>query len=100
MIEVMHDDEPERWQRRPSSARFPHSKEIFALFPNYTPSWKVNRTFCISAENLYVVRGVADTKEALDFAIKHRKEPFCPQVFTPYDLDMKWDKLVDYSLKK
>lgn len=100
IVETVTDEEMERWQKKPRNAKYPHSKEIFDLFPNYTSSWKINRTYCISAENLYLTRGVADTKEALDFAIKHRKEQFCPQIFTPYDLDMKWDKLVEYSLRK
>jgi len=100
-IEMVSENEfeVERWQKKPSAAKYPHAKEIFALFKNYVPSWKINRTFCISAENLYLTRGVADCKDALEFAEKHKKEPFCPQIHTPYDLDMKWDKLVEYSLK-
>ena len=100
ITEEKEQDEMQRWQKSPSTAKYPHSKEIFALFPNATLSWKVNRTFCISAENLYLTRGVADCKEAVDFAIKHKRETYCPQIHTPYDLDMKWDKLVEYSLRK
>lgn len=100
--EVVRDDEDgeQRWQKRPSIAKYPHAKEIFALFPNQSPVWKVNRPFCISAQNLYLTRGIADCREAIAFATKHKDENFCPKIYNPYDLDMKWDKLVAYSLKK
>lgn len=88
-----------RWQKRPSIAAYPHAREIFELFPNKQFTWRRNTSYCSSAENLYQVRGVEDVREALKYVLRHRSDPYCPEIYTPYDLDMKWDKLVAYSLK-
>lgn len=98
-IEVVEDREDDRPARKPM-AKYPNAKKIFALFPGYSLVWTVNRQFCMAAENLFETRGIDDCKEALSFAEKHKDENFCPRVYNPLDLDMKWDKLVAYSLKK
>lgn len=87
------------WQKRPSSAKYPHAKEVMKLFPGYVLSWIQYKHFCIAAESLYVERGMEDLAEAMKYYIKHQDEPFIPSIFTPVDLDSKWDKLVAYSLK-
>lgn len=81
-------------------AKYPNADTIFKLFPNSVPSWKINRTYRACAESVFKVRGLKDASDAMAFAIKHKDDEFCPKIDTPYDLDMKWDKLVAYSLKK
>lgn len=87
------------WQKRPSSAKYKHAKEVMELFPNYVLSWIHYKQFCIASESLYTERGIEDVKQALKFYRKHQDEAFIPSILTPIDLDSKWDKLVAYSLK-
>lgn len=88
------------WQKRPSSAKFPHAKDIMQLFPGYVLSWIQYKQFCVAAESLFAERGMDDVREAMKYYLKHQDESFIPSIFTPIDLDSKWDKLVAYSLKK
>lgn len=83
-----------------NKSKYPHAETIMKLFPNFQFSWRVYKQFCVAAENLWASRGEADCKSALEFYYKHRDEPFIPSIHNPIDLDMKWDKLVAYSLKK
>lgn len=78
---------------------YPHAREVFPLFKGHQITWRKNTSFCSSAENLYKIRGIEDIKSALDYYEKHKQHEFCPRIFNPYDLDMKWDKLVEFSLK-
>lgn len=104
-VEKDNSDYPQKepkettWQKRPSSAKYPHAKQIMQLFPNYLISWIQYKQFCFASESLFTERGIEDVTQALKYYKKHQDEPFIPSIFTPMDLDSKWDKLVAYSLK-
>lgn len=105
IVEKDNSDYPQKepkettWQKRPSSAKYPHAKQIMQLFPNYLVSWIQYKQFCFASESLFTERGIEDVTQALKYYKKHQDEPFIPSIFTPMDLDSKWDKLVAYSLK-
>lgn len=68
--------------------------QVFELFGNpYPLAWKANRTQIQAAKNLLAERGITDIEEALSWYNKHKEDPYCPVVNTPYDLDSKWAKL-------
>lgn len=93
------NEERKEWQKRPSIAKFPNAKSVLVLFPNYILSWTHYKQFCVAAESLYQERGLEHVKEALKYYKKHKNDPFIPTITNPMDLDSKWDKLVEYSLK-
>ncbi len=98
--DVVDLDSGEVRSTKKGNAQFPNADVIMKLFPNYQTSWKINRSFRIAAENVFKVRGLKDASDAMAFAVKFKDDEFCPKIDTPYDLDMKWDKLVAYSIKK
>ena len=78
-----------------SKAQYPHSKEVFSLFPNPQKSWEINVTERKHAELLYA-RGRDQVVSALDFITDHKGDPMCPQVLKPSDLERKWLQLFAY----
>lgn len=98
--EIVPDDtDNKRWQKKPSIAKYPNAKKVMKLFPTYVKSWEMYKQFCVASESLFEERGLENIEEALKYYKKHQDEPFIPSIFTPMDLDSKWDKLVAYSLK-
>ncbi len=80
--------------------KYPHSKEVFALWASAPKNWVLNTTQLRAAENLYEEQGIEEIKAALEYIEKHRHEDFFPQIASPYDLDSKWDKLSAFYDKK
>jgi hypothetical protein len=39
-------------------------------------------------------------QKALSFYKANRDDPFCPQISTPYELDAKWERLLEYRRKQ
>lgn len=90
----------EEIQKPRASPKYPHSKEVFALWPSAPRNWSTNSTQLIAAENLYEEQGVEEIKAALEYIDKHKSEDFFPQIATPHDLDSKWTKLSAFYDKK
>lgn len=90
----------EETEKPPAKQKYPHSKEVFALWPSAPKNWALNTTQLRAAENLYEEQGIEEIKGALDFIEKHKSEDFFPQISSPYDLDSKWAKLSAFYDKK
>lgn len=95
VIEVSEITEEQEKPKTPP--KYPHSKEVFSWFPRPEKSWELNKTQRAHAELLYL-RGEKKVKSALAFVKKHEGEDFFPSVATPYDLETKWEKLVNYKV--
>lgn len=88
--QVVYEVEEEK-PTKVSKAKYPHSKEVFALFGKYPLSWERDTTQLVSAEALYNERGVEEIKNALYWFKDVGHKEFCPQVSTPRKLDTKWE---------
>lgn len=94
VIVVVEDKPP---AKKPKDTR---AHQVFQLFKNnYPANWKINKTQNQAAINLLEEKGIEKIKNALDFHGENRKLPFCPSITTPYDLDSKWSKLVEFKKK-
>lgn len=67
--------------------------EVFALFKGDKSGWGVNKTYRLSAQRLFDSHGVEKIRKALDFYEENKDEQYCPSIFNPFDLEMKWDRL-------
>lgn len=95
-IRVVHESEEESERpRRFPPAKYPHSKEVFALWGVYPRNWATLRESRQreAAENLYIERGIEQIKDALQFIKDFGHTDFFPSITSPYDLDSKWAKL-------
>jgi hypothetical protein len=73
-------------------------KKLYQLWwDKYPVNWNRNRTQISSAKNLLEEHGMEQVEKALTFWRKYKSDPFCPDISTPYDLDSKWDKLLQYK---
>ena len=75
-------------------------KEIYALFGKYPANWVVNKSQRIATENLYKERGLKKIKSALRFYRENKDTEFCPTILSPWDLDSKWDRLLNFKKKQ
>lgn len=87
-----------KWNKRATS--LPQHRKIWNLFdrPNHA-LWTKNPNQRAATDNL-IERGEDQVIRALAFYKANKNEPFCPQLSTPYDLDMKWENLLQYRNKK
>lgn len=67
--------------------------------PNYPLAWNTNRTEIQAAKNLLAERGLQKVKEAVKWWRQHKDEQFCPDLSTPYSLDNKWDKALNFKYR-
>lgn len=77
-------------------------KEIYSLFTKYDfdmAMFGINKTQRKAAETLYDEQELEQVDKALEFYSKRRKDEFCPDVSTPWDLASKWGKLLAYKEK-
>lgn len=78
-----------------SAAKYPHAKQIFALFQRQDPNWKINKTELVHAEQLYE-RGIERCMAAISFQKEHAKEKGCPEIYSPFTLNSKWLSLQNF----
>jgi len=71
-------------------------KPVFALWKTYPPHWALNRAITDAADRLYHDKGVEKIKKALTFYEDMKDDKFCPKIYTPLDLEEKWDKLITF----
>jgi hypothetical protein len=74
--------------------------KVFAMFGEYPKSWTRNSTQIKSAKALLAERDEDKIKRAIDFYRKNVNKPFIPEISTPYDLDTKWEKLLEFRNKQ
>ena len=75
-------------------------KAVFDLFGTKTFASLGNRKNEIeAAKTLIEVRGMEQIEKAIKYSQEHKNEEYCPKVFGPSDLLMKWDKLLAYKEK-
>jgi hypothetical protein len=48
---------------------------------------------------LFKEKGLDRIRRALEFYRENRGDKYCPAINSPYDLDSKWDKLLDFKKK-
>lgn len=89
--ERVSSEESERKPKDPP--KYPHAKEVFALWPSVPLNWPRNSTQLQAAENLYEEQGIEEIQNALSWYERLKGIEFCPQINTPHDLDTKWLKL-------
>lgn len=86
-------DEP---RKRPSTAKYPNALEVFSLWgANRRKAWEnpQNARERQAAQNLFEEHGIEEIQNALKWYEDLKDRDFCPQIFSPYDLDTKWAKL-------
>ena len=93
--EPVIEEEENPKAKKVSTAKYPHSKEVFALFPEtYDPEWTQNTTQLRSAEAIYTKATKEDSfSDFADCYNKHKNHEFCPATDSPYEMNMKWPKL-------
>lgn len=74
--------------------------KVFSLWENPPKNWRLNRTQIQAAKNLLEEQTLDGVAKALSFAAKHKDDPYCPEVTSPYDLDSKWAKLLAFKNKR
>lgn len=74
--------------------------KVFAMFGEYPKSWTRNSTQIKAAKALLAERDEDKIKRAIDFYKKNVNKPFIPEISTPYDLDTKWEKLLEFRNKQ
>jgi hypothetical protein len=89
----------EEGEEKPKYKRkYPHSKEVFALFSRPQRSWEINTTELKHAELLYE-RGIQTVKNALAYVMENRDDPYLPEIVKPSDLERKWLELNRHKAK-
>lgn len=83
-----------RWGKKDTSYR-----EVFELWGKYPKSWERNTTQIKAAKALKKEREWEQVKKAVQFYLDNSEKPFTPNVSTPYDLDTKWEKLLEYKYR-
>jgi len=77
--------------------------QVFGLFKEvldtYPLNWNVNKSQRIACENLMQERGIEQIRKALEFYEENQDKEFCPLILSPWDLDTKWKKLVEFREK-
>lgn len=96
--EVVPDEPP----KRPKPDR--SVEQVYAVFFELTgrptpANWRLNKTQRQAAKNLIEERKLPQVRKALLFALENHDDPYCPFVYTPYDLDSKWESLKNYRDK-
>lgn len=66
---------------------------------NYPLAWNTNTTQIQAAKNLLAERGLDSVKKAVKWFKDHKDEQFCPQLSTPWEMDNKWDKALDFKYR-
>jgi len=82
--------------KKVSTAKYPHSKEVFGWFPSIEPSWKENTTELKHTEMLYV-RGEAAVIGIIKFCLKYEHMEFFPKWRKPSSLERNWPEILDFA---
>lgn len=89
-------------EKKKSTAKYPNAPAVRKLFLEIlgkSPAdWRTNKTVLQACENLYTERGLDKIRNALEFYADHMDDKFCPKIYTPVDLDRKYQQLADYKL--
>lgn len=94
--EVKEDDSP----KKESRAKYPHSKEVFALWGKYPRVWERNTTILKAAEDIYSEIGMDEARYVVtEWYPKHKDIEFCPQFNDPHEFLLKYAKLEAFSKK-
>ena len=78
----------------------PEIQKMWALWPGDHGQWKINKTVRSASEILLREKGMEKIANAVKFWLDNKKDPFCPDISTPYKLGEKWEGLVTYKRKK
>ena len=76
--------------------------EVFKEFEKMgvnTKMWIKHKNQQDAADRLVEAKTLGIVKGAIKYYLEHKDEQFCPQVRSPYELEMKWDKLVAHKKK-
>lgn len=73
--------------------------KIFKIvYPNIDQgSWIKHKTIRGAAERLWDKKGKEKIINIMTFLKKNEENQFCPRVFSPYDLELKWDAILDFK---
>lgn len=77
-------------------------KTIYELFSKYdfdVSMLGINKSQRKAAETLFDTQELEQVEKAIEFYSKRKKDEFCPDVSTPWDLASKWTKLLAYKEK-
>ncbi len=89
-------DESEKPQREKKDTSY---RVVFELWGDYPLQWKANRTEIAAAKNLLVESSLEDMQWFLGLYEKYKRDPFCPTILKPSDMDRKWDNLLAFKKK-
>lgn len=81
---------------RVPTAKYPHSKKVFNLFPRPQRSWEINVTELKHAELLWE-RGEDKVRKMLRFCEQHSDDELFYKVTKPSDLERKWEDIRAYA---
>lgn len=96
---VITEEEENPKSKRMNTAKYPHHKEIFALWGKVPLAWTNNNTQKQAAENLYAERTIEEIQDAIKWYADLKHLDRCYDVSTPYDLDSKWAKFEKFVEK-
>ncbi len=84
---------------KPRTAKYPNARTVMRLFPNYEKHWNIKTPILQASERLFTDKGVERIVKALTFYAQNREQQMCPKIYTPIDLEDKWEKLLAFKNK-
>jgi len=86
-------------QKKPSTAKYPHKKEVFSWFPAYEKFWDRHATYCEYSNDCWEL-GEKTCRAMLKFYEENKHDPHCPVIITPYDIVTKRNNLIAFRDKR
>lgn len=77
------------------TAKYPNARTVMRMFTNYEKHWNFKTPILQAAERLFSEKGIEKITRALQFYKENKDKEFCPKIYTPIDLEDKWQKLLD-----
>jgi len=84
-------------EKKKKESRVKDKEAIYLLFGNEKQPWWFHKQEKEAAIRLFDMKDFKQVKKAIQLAHKHREDPYCPEVNTPFQLEKKWDSLLSYK---
>ena len=98
-ITIESVDEDGNPTEKKDTRRVKDKEKIYFLFGKKKQPWWYHKQERIAALRLFDMKGYDKVKRAVEFMKKNKKDVFCPQATKPFELEQKWDNLLNYKNK-
>lgn len=91
-VEIEKEERPVRPERRAKD-----KQAVFDLFSEKKEPWWFHKQQKEAALRLFDLKGLEQVSKALSIVRKNRTDPFCPKPGTPFELEQKWEAILNYK---